>query len=127
MPALRLLVRENDLIRHSGDLASPLELGRQRQDELTYDLYALLPSASGPALLLVAHQSEGNVSRQHVLFEPLPSGAVRVSNRNQIALPTGDGPALPPRSGREFSPPFRLLLASAPRARQRLAAKLGRR
>jgi len=31
MPSFRLLVRENDLIRHSGDLAEPLELGRQRQ------------------------------------------------------------------------------------------------
>src|SRR5438094_1611381 len=110
MPSFRLLVRENDLIRHSGDLAEPLELGRQRQDELTHDLYALLPSASGPARLLVARQSEGNVSRQHVLLEPLPSGAVRVSNRSQIPLLIGDGTALPPGSGRELAPPFRLLL-----------------
>src|SRR5436309_15765682 len=106
--SLRLRILEQDTAVFETPLAEPLELGRQRQHDLAHDLYALLPSASGPARLLVARQSEGNVSRQHVLLEPLPSGGVRVSIRSQIPLPTGDGTALPPGSGRELSPPFRL-------------------
>src|SRR4051794_20712000 len=102
MAGVTLRILEGDRPVRDADLAAPLELGRQRQDELAHDLYAPLPAPSGPARLLVARQSEGNVSRQHVLLEPLPSGVVRVSNRSQIPLPTGDGSAIEPGSGREF-------------------------
>src|SRR5947209_2888345 len=85
--SLRLRILEQDTAVFESPLAEPLELGRQRQDERAHDLYALLPPASGPARLLVARQSEGNVSRQHVFLEPLPSGKVQVTNRSKIPLP----------------------------------------
>src|SRR5438876_5455576 len=85
MAGLKLRILEGDLPVREADLAAPLELGRQRQDELAHDLYTLLPaSAAAPARLLLAGQQEGNVSRQHVFLEPLPSGKVQVTNRSKI-------------------------------------------
>src|SRR5262245_55035501 len=85
MAGLKLRVVEGDTLVREDELAGPLELGRQRQEELAHDLYALLPATpTTTARLLLAKQQEGNVSRQHVLLEPLPSGTVRVSNRSQI-------------------------------------------
>src|SRR5262245_13300762 len=110
MAGLKLRIIEGDLPVREVDLGGPLELGRQRQAELAHALYALLPPAGpGPARLLVARQHEGNVSRQHVLLEPLPSGAVRVSNRSQIALPCG-GSAVAPGASREMAVPFQVSL-----------------
>src|SRR3954471_480866 len=112
MAGLKLRILEGDLPVREADLAAPLELGRQRQDELVHDLYTLLPaSAFAPARLLLAGQQEGNVSRQHVFLEPLPSGKVQVTNRSKIPLPCPetDRP-LPAGGSAQLAPPFSLLL-----------------
>src|SRR5262249_3014873 len=85
MTSLQLFVPDGDTLRLQRELAAPLELGRQRAGEpepSTQDPCPLLPaSASGPARLIVAGNRESNVSRQHALLEPLPSGRVRVTNK----------------------------------------------
>ena len=52
---LKLRIVSNGQAARELNLDAPLELGRQRQDELTQDLYALQPAAGdAPARLLVA-------------------------------------------------------------------------
>jgi adenylate cyclase len=121
MAGLRLRIIEGNLPAREYALSTALELGRQRQEELAHELYALLPaSGTSPARLLVARQQEGNVSRQHLLLEPLPAGTIRVSNRSPVSLACEGTPAIPPGTSRDLSPPFRLLLP--PRAIEILAA-----
>ena len=99
MPTLHLLVHEGDTLRLQADFTAPLELGRQRAGEPEPSPQTpcpLLPaSASGPARLIVAGTSESNVSRQHALLEPLPSGLVRVHNLTRVPLTHDHGTLAP--------------------------------
>ena len=110
---LQLLVHEGDALRLQTDFTAPLELGRQRAGEPEPSAQTpcpLLPaSASGPARLIVAGTSESNVSRQHALLEPLPSGLVRVHNLTRVSL-THDHGSLAPGTTAELPPPFSLML-----------------
>ncbi len=87
MSTLKLVIRDTDHLLHSGELAGPLELGRQRKDEPSPSAAVPCPFLPGaPARLLLAPTTENNIGRQHVLLEPLDSGNVRVHNGSQIAL-----------------------------------------
>jgi adenylate cyclase len=109
---LKLQVYERDRLAFEASLLSVFELGRQRAGEP--DPYALLAAtATAPARLILALQQEkDNVSRQHLLLEPLSSGAVRVHNGSQIPLPYGPSPAgkVAPSGSIELTPPFQLSL-----------------
>jgi adenylate cyclase len=89
-------------------LAGLLEVGRQRDGEPLP--YQLLPAtADSPQRLIIAPaQEKENVSRQHLLLEPLPSGSVRVLNRSQIPLEMVDRPSIAAGTGVELLPPFSL-------------------
>src|SRR5207237_1149042 len=85
MTVPKLVIRDADRLLHSGELAGPLELGRQRKDEPSPSAAVPCPFLPGsPARLLLAPTTENNVGRQHVLLEPLDSARVRRA------------PALPP-------------------------------
>ncbi len=115
MSALKLVIRDADHLLHSGDLSGPLELGRQRKGEpppsAAVPCPLLVGDASTPARLIIAPTNENNVGRQHVLLEPLHSGAVRVHNGSQIALPHDNGSIAPGKSA-ELTPPFTLKVSS---------------
>jgi adenylate cyclase len=108
--SFKLWVLENDRSAFEAPLTDPLELGRQRAGEP--DPYALLPATDKtPARLIVARQSDSNISRQHLLLQPLLTGLVRVSNRSQLPLPQAEsGPTVPPGGTADLVPPFSLLL-----------------
>ena len=113
MPAdsLKLFVQENDHTVLETPLSSTLEVGRQRADEAGHPLYTLLPpTAAGPARLLLAPNEEKNIGRQHLLLEPLATGAVRVTNRSPVPLTRGDGVSIAPNTSAELTAPFSLLL-----------------
>ncbi len=109
-PQLRLI--EGDRTAAEGRLGGPLELGRQQPGEP--QPYAWLPAdGSAPARLIVARQDErDNISRRHVLLEPLPPGAVRVTNRSKAPLPcpAAPGGAIAAGAAAELVPPFSLSL-----------------
>src|SRR5438132_825900 len=112
MAALKLVIREGERLLHSGELAGPLELGRQRKDEPAPSAGLPCPFLPGsPARLLLASTTENNVGRQHVLLEPLDSGAVRVHNGSRIALPHDQG-SIGPGTSAELTPPFTLRVSS---------------
>jgi adenylate cyclase len=93
--------------------SGPVELGRQDQGEP--EPYALLAGrGSAPARLLLARYEErDNVSRHHVLLEPLPSGRVRITNRSKASLSCSAAPggAIERDAAVELSPQFTLQLA----------------
>ncbi|HEX5273467.1 MAG TPA: adenylate/guanylate cyclase domain-containing protein, partial [Gemmataceae bacterium] len=93
-----------------GPLAGPVEIGRQQVGEP--EAYTWLPpDGCGVTRLVIARQDErDNVSRRHALLEPLPSGAVRVTNKSRVALacPATPGGALAPGAAVELPPPFSL-------------------
>jgi adenylate cyclase len=102
-------------------LTGPLELGRQKDDET--QVYVLLPArGSTPARLIIARKEErDNVSRNHALLEPLPSGQVRLTNRSRALLACAAATdallahgatagLLPPGAAAELAPPFSLSL-----------------
>ncbi len=107
---VRILV--NGVSAFAAPLAAPLELGRQQAGEP--EPYALLPATPpNPARLLIARQGErDNVSRHHLLLEPLPSGRVRVSNRSRapLACPDAPGGAIAAGAAAEIAPAFTVLL-----------------
>jgi WD40 repeat protein len=111
MPPIQLLVHEGDARRLQTELTGPLELGRQRSSEPEPSAETpcpLLPAtSSGPARLIIAGNRESNVSRQHALLEPLPSGLVRVHNLTQVPLVHDHG-SLAPGTTADFTPPFSL-------------------
>src|SRR4051794_38671404 len=112
MAAFKLVIREGDHLLYSGELAGPLELGRQRKDEPAPSAAMPCPLLPGsPARLLLAPTTENNVGRHHVLLEPLPAGVVRVHNGSRIALPHDHGRIAPGKSA-ELIPPFTLKVAS---------------
>ena len=109
--SLKLFVQENDRIVFEAPLDAALEIGRQRAEEASLAPCTLLPATkAGPARLLVASNEEKNVGRQHVLLEPLPSGAVRVSNRSPVPLPQGNAGPIAADSSVELTAPFSLHL-----------------
>ena len=106
MAAFKLVIREGDRLLHSGELASPLELGRQRKDEPAPSAALPCPFLPGsPARLLLAPTTENNVGRQHVFLEPLPVGLVRVRNGSQIAVLHDHGSIAPGQSAELALPP----------------------
>ncbi len=107
---LQVLVLGPDALEFRADLTAALEVGRQRVGEP--EPYALLPSGGGAARLVVARQQESNVSRQHLLLEPLPSGPVRVRNCSQLPVPRAAGGAIPPGGSADLEPPFSLALGA---------------
>ena len=110
--SLKLFVQENDCTVVEVALGEPLEIGRQRADEVRHPLPFLLPaSPAGPARLLIASNEEKNIGRQHLLLEPLPGGSVRIHNRSPVPLPRGDGVPLPPSASAELTAPFSLILS----------------
>jgi adenylate cyclase len=109
--AVTLSVLENGKVAFEAELASPLEVGRQRSGEP--GPYAMLPAtATSARRLVLARQDEGNCSRQHLRLEPLPGGAVRIANGSQIPLSlAGTAVAvIPPGSAMDLTPPFSVLL-----------------
>jgi adenylate cyclase len=106
---LTVEVAEKGQTVFTADITLPVEMGRQRSGEP--EPYHLLPPGSGPARLLVARQREGNISRQHVLLDTTPAGAIRVHNLSPAALVFESGPALPASAIGEQAPPFVMLLA----------------
>jgi adenylate cyclase len=106
--SLQLRLLEGDRTATEGRLGEPLELGRQQPGEP--QPYAWLPAA-GPAparLVLARHDERDNISRRHALLEPLPSGAVRVTNRSKAPLPcpAAAGGAIAAGTAAELVPPF---------------------
>jgi adenylate cyclase len=91
-------------------LPTALEIGRQRLGEP--EPYSLVPAiGESAARLIVARQTDSNVSPQHLLLQPLPEGLVRVSNRSQLPLPRAEGgPAVPAGAVVELAPPFEFAL-----------------
>jgi adenylate cyclase len=110
MTPLRLSVLEHGQSIFGISLTGPIEAGRQRDGEPAP--YHLLPGAGGvpQRLVLAPAQEKENVSRQHLLLEPLPSGQVRVKNLSQIALQVAGRPSIPASSSVELPPPFSLRL-----------------
>ena len=82
--SLKLRILGHDGRSHTLDLAGSLELGRQREGEP--EPYRSVPATSqnSARLIIAAANEKDNISRQHALLEPLPSGNVRVSNRRQV-------------------------------------------
>src|SRR6266542_5290089 len=109
---LRLRILGQDGRSHEVDLEGPLELGRQREGELAP--YSTVPAAGpNPARLIIAPANEtANVSRQHVLLDPLPSGYIHVTNRSKAPLscPAAPGGVLAAGASAELTPPFSLSL-----------------
>jgi adenylate cyclase len=108
-PVLTLEIAEKGQTVFTAEVTLPVELGRQRSGEP--EPYELLPASSGPARLLVARQREGNISRQHVLLDATPAGAVRVHNLSPAPVVFESGPSLPANAIGEQVPPFVILLA----------------
>lgn len=109
---LKLRILGQDGFSHEAELSGTLELGRQREGE---------PGPGGfvpgidqhPDRLIIAPMNEtANVSRQHALLEPLPSGRVRVTNRSKAPLSCAavHGGAIAAGVGVELAAPFSLLL-----------------
>lgn len=108
---LRLRILEGSALAFEVDLFTPLEAGRQRAGEP--DPYLVLPATpASPRRLIFARRHEGNCSRQHLRLEPLPGGAVRVTNDSKIPLPLAGVPTTPldPGAAVELSPPFSISL-----------------
>src|SRR5437870_7712891 len=84
--SLKLRILGHDGRSHTLDLAGSLELGRQREGEP--EPYRSVPATSqnSARLIIAAANEKDNISRQHALLEPLPSGNVRVSNRSKAPL-----------------------------------------
>ena len=103
MTPLRLSVLEHGQPIFGISLTGPLEAGRQRDGEP--GPYNLLPGAGDtPQRLVIAPADEKeNVSRQHLLLEPLSSGQVRVHNRSQVPLEVADRPPIAPGSSVELA------------------------
>jgi adenylate cyclase len=89
----------------------PVVLGRQQKGE--QGPYRK-EQASDHTRLVIAEASEQDVSRHHVLLEPLPGGKVRVSNRSKRqSLPFPDLPlTLAPQASWETTLPFVLRLGA---------------
>jgi adenylate cyclase len=106
----KLSILEGNALTLEVTMTGPLELGRQRGGEP--DPYVLLPPTDkAPARLIVARQTESNVSRQHLLLQPLSTGAIQVNNRSKLPVPQADGgPAIPADDSAELTPPFNLSL-----------------
>jgi adenylate cyclase len=111
MRPLEVRVLDGGVSRLVVVLSGTLEAGRQRSGEP--EPYAVLPEADGgPQRLILARQNEDNVARRHVLLEPLPDGAVRVTNGSKIPLVL-DGSAvsiIAPGDVADLTPPFSVLL-----------------
>jgi adenylate cyclase len=93
-----------------GELAGPIEIGRQtrREDE---PFAAYEPEAGGPRRLVIGRLDETALSRRHARLEPLPGGRVRLSNlseRQPIVLEGGE--RLEPGAVVERAAPLRLRL-----------------
>src|SRR2546430_1449537 len=107
--ALKLFVQTADGTVREFPLDAPLEIGRQRADEVQHSLFALVPSG-GLGRLFIAPNDEKNIGRTHAVLEPLAAGTVRVSNRSQVPLPRLPGEPLAANAAVEMTPPFQLFL-----------------
>ena len=94
LPALELTVYDGSRRDFVAEIVGPMEVGRQRAGEA--EPYVILHGPGAPARFVIARFEEGRVSRRHALLEPLPGGAVRVTNTSQAPLPHGGGGAIPP-------------------------------
>lgn len=71
-----------------------------------------MPATAGrPPRLVLVPATEKNVSRKHLLLEPLDSGRVRVNNESGVPLKFDVGPPLAVKTGVEKLPPFTIRIA----------------
>lgn len=111
---LILQVTEREIPVFETDLVEPLELGRQRINEPA--AYQLVPAAEGhPARLVIApHAESENISRRHVVLQPLPTRAVRIHNRSKvnITIATPSRGNIPSGGSADLAPPFTLAFSA---------------
>lgn len=78
-PSLRIEIFENQSLVYSTTVDEPLELGRQTETERGPFIGAE-PNSAGVRRLVIARRYERDVSRQHVLLEPLSGGMAQLHN-----------------------------------------------
>ena len=93
------------------DLAAPVELGRQQEQEP--GPYAVVKDGREPRVVIAWNPEVEGFSRRYIRLEPLPGGRVRVTNLSEhFPLPVAERPGpIPPGGSAELLPPFRLPLA----------------
>jgi adenylate cyclase len=105
---LRFEVYDEGRLVVAGELAGPLEIGRQtRREDVPFTTYE--PEAGGTRRLVIGRLDETALSRRHARLEPLGNGLVRLSNlseRQPILLEGGE--RLEPGACLERAVPLRL-------------------
>jgi adenylate cyclase len=104
----RIRIYENQQLVYSHEVAGPLELGRQCDDD---PAPYTQKETQGRCRLVIASAEEGFVSRKHALLEPLPSGRVRLTNLStKVAIGLPQGANLGPAREQEITLPAELTL-----------------
>src|SRR5262245_26747937 len=104
----QLIVRAADVVRYQGELAQPIELGRQEHAEPTA-LFTVGPpfrSDGHPRLILAPFEATQNLSRHHLRLAVEPDGRLRIKNQSEQPLFTAGKcwpPARPTTSRRLWS------------------------
>jgi signal transduction histidine kinase/CheY-like chemotaxis protein len=109
---LKLCIFENNRPAFELALTGALEVGRQRDGEA--EPYTLVPASDEtPARLIIARREEKQCPRRHLELQPLPNGAVRVTNHSRAPVAPADVQRSIPAGGTaELFPPFRFDLES---------------
>ena len=113
MPSsLRIEIFENQNLAYSTTIDEPLELGRQTETERGPFIGAE-PGASGVRRLVIARRYERDVSRQHVLLEPLGNGLLLLRNLSgSQPVMLNETTPLPAGGSTQVNLPARLLVGS---------------
>ncbi len=112
MPPPLFRVMENGALKLEAPLTGAMDLGRQRADE-PEPYQILAATAPGVSRVVIARLEESNISRQHVHFQPLPTGLVRVTNRSQRPLSyQGASTPLGANASIDLAPPFSFFLGA---------------
>lgn len=105
---LEIRVFEKEEQVFSGDLAGPIDIGRQRDGEVPP--YSILRTGTS-SRLIIANSNEDNVSREAARLSPTRSGVLIKNLSRKISVVLSDGTALAPHATREMSLPVALHIA----------------
>jgi adenylate cyclase len=106
---LNIQVFEKTVLRYSDDFDGPVELGRQRTEEA--EPYSRKREEDHWRVVM-ARRDETGISRNHILFEPLADGNVRIKNVSSgQPISMEDGRELRPGLDREVSLPATVRVA----------------
>lgn len=109
MAELQVRVFEKQRLVYSAHCSGTVELGRQDVDEEgPYRTY----QKGNICRVVIARLKEQEVSRHHVLVEPLPAGRARLTNLRRLAVRFEDGGQLEGESSREIALPIVLAIGN---------------